>query len=605
MTHCAMVDIIEKWSQTKPNEPALFDMRPGGSWATQDWKTFWHRVRAVGRGLIAIGVEPGDRVAMIAKNRSEWLICQHGIAAAGAILCPIYATNLSHQVAHIIESCGADILILDEREQLEKLRAAQANGQAKLRTIVTMDSLRGGDDVMTLADLEASGHEDLDRVLDQRLRQVNVDSPTMLIFTSGTTGLPKGAEITNRGVRALMSNVMAIFGEAMGEGEQRVVSYLPLCHAAEQLFTNYIGLTIGAQIYFCREMAELKAHLATARPTYILGVPRVWEKFESAMRAQFAKATGLKSRMISWARGVELECMRREIEIGEPHWPTRRKIARKLVIDKILLSLGLDDLRLACSGAAPISEESIWFFASIGLLIHEGFGMTETSGLAITQPLRRIRVGTVGKPIPGVEAKVSETGELLLRGLNMVRGYFLMPEHSRDLWSDEWMRTGDMASIDSDGFVTITGRIKELIITAGGKNVGPVEIENHLLQIIGIGQAIAVGDRRPYLVAVMTLDSESLPQLLRQAGAATTLTAAEASADPKVRALVWAELEEKCNKKLARYQQIKNFALLPEPFSEAGGELTPTQKLKRSAVHERHKAIIDALYQSVDPRVTA
>ena len=590
---------IQRWAQTRPSQGALHAMNASGSWDAITWKDYWERVRRVARGLMAIGVRPGDSVSLLAKNTPEWVICQHGITAAGGIPCPIYTTNLPLQVAYIVDHSESNVLILDEAFQLDKVRQAQAEGQAKAEHIVTIKDL-GVDapDVISLTALEDKGVvETAEGDLDARLDAVTLDDVALRVYTSGTTGVPKGAELSHEGIQVVAEGVLVASEGLFEREQQRGVSYLPLCHAAEQIFTNFLGLRVGVQYYFCPELDQLRDHLVKARPTFLLGVPRVWEKFEAGLRGQLGKATGIKKRLADWALATEQKATLKEIETGAPQGGLARKLARRLVVEKTQQALGLDQVKFAISGAAPISRSTLEFFASIGVIIHEGFGMTETTGVATSQPPLRPRFGTVGKPIPGVEARISEDGELLLKGINMVRSYHKLPEKSAELYEGEWMKTGDLAEIDADGFLKITGRKKDLLITAGGKNVGPGEMEGHLLGIPGIGQAVAVGDRKPYLTALLVLEPDTLSALLSAAGVDASMTAEQAAKDPKVRAYLQSQVEEQCNAKVARYQQIKYFEVLPTPFSVEGGELTPTMKIKRNVVTKKYADVIEGLYQ--------
>ncbi len=598
-----LMGYIQHWAQTKPKQGALHRLNASGEWDAVSWRQYWERVRRVGRGLMALGLQPGDSVSLIANNIPDWVICQHGITAAAGIPCPIYTTNLPLQVAYIVDHSESKIVILDEAEQLDKIRQAQAEGRARVEHIITiMDLGVDAPDVMTLADVEAKGlKETAEADLDARLDAVKLSDVALRVYTSGTTGVPKGAELTHDGIQATTDGVMGATDSILKQRSQRSVSYLPLCHAAEQIFTNFIGLSLGCEYYFCPKLDQLKDHLVKSRPTYLLAVPRVWEKFEAALRGQLGRATGIKKSLADWALATEKKAVLKEIETGKPQGGLQRRLARRLVIDKIHTALGLDELEFAVSGAAPISKSTLEFFASIGIPIHEGFGMTETTGVATSQPAGRPRFGTVGKVIPGVEARISDEGELLLRGRNMVRGYHKLPEKTAELYDGDWMRTGDMAEIDADGFIKITGRVKDLIITAGGKNVGPGEMENHLLSIPGIGQAVAVGDRKPYITALLVLEHETLPTLLRAAGVGESLTPDQAAKNARVLAYLKAQVEEKCNAKVARYQQIKYFEVLPTPFSIEGGELTPTMKIKRNVVTKKYAAQIEDMYTQTEP----
>jgi long-chain acyl-CoA synthetase len=378
----------------------------------------------------------------------------------------------------------------------------------------------------------------------------------------------------------------------------RYVSYLPLCHVVEQMFTNFTGLRTASETYFCADLTKIKDHLLAARPHFFFGVPRVWEKFEAALSANFSTATGLKAKLATWARRVELESAKRSMDTGKVVDTFQRRLANKLVISKIKRAIGLDELSAVGSGAAPAALSTLEFFASIGILIHEGFGMTETTGMATSQPLGMPRFGSVGQALPGVEIRIADDGEILLHGPNMVSGYLNMPDESAALTTDDgWMRTGDLGALDKDGFLSITGRKKDLLITAGGKNIAPAEMENHLQGIPGVAQAIVVGNRQPYLCAILALEEEALPDLCKAAGVPVA-PLAEIASNEKVHAFLADRVESDCNSKVARYQTIKKFEVLPHMLSVVGGELTPTMKVKRNIINDKYKAIIDGMYEN-------
>jgi long-subunit acyl-CoA synthetase (AMP-forming) len=525
------------------------------------------------------------------------VICQHGINAATGIPAPLYPTLLPEQVAYIVDNAQAKVGICDDREQLDKyLRIADEN-LAPLAHIVTMDDLGVADErVLTLAQLIERGEEISDAELDARLAAVKPDDTALLIYTSGTTGLPKGAMLTHEGIRLIGDACVEVFPSLVSP-DTRYISYLPLCHAAEQGMTNFVGVMTGGSVYFCRDLKAIKDHLVDVHPHIFLAVPRVWEKFEAALHGKMAEATGVKGALAKWALETEQKAFDDEMN-GRRASVVSRAIANRLVISKIKAALGLDQLMVALSGAAPISRSTLEFFSSIGIPIHEGYGMTETTAFASVQPYGKVRFGTIGKPLPGVEAKIAEDGEILLRGVNMVKGYFRLPDRSAELYSEDgWMHTGDLGEVDANGYLSITGRKKDLIITAGGKNVAPSEMEGYIQGIPGVGQAVVVGDRQPYLAALVVLDPEALPALAAQSGATGLTDVATAAKDATVRAFIERHIESDCNARVARYQTIKKFEILPDVFSVDGGELTPTLKVRRNIVSEKYADAIARLYR--------
>jgi long-subunit acyl-CoA synthetase (AMP-forming) len=589
-----LVHKIAHWAATRPDQPAIHTKK-NGAWVTHTWKDYLRDIRRTAKGLIALGLQPGKAVAMVGKNRSEWVISQFGVMAAGGVPAPIYTTNTKDQTAYIVKQSRSMFVVCDDREQLDKLAAARGEGLFEVEKIITMDDLGDhGPGVITLDALMKLGDAAGDAELDGRMAGLGPDQLGLLIYTSGTTGFPKGAEITHRGMTFGGAAMWSLAPER-AQQQQITLSYLPLCHVAEQLVTNFVGLEVGSEVYFCDDLKKVKDLLPEVRPTVFLGVPRVWEKVEAGLRQRLAGTKGLKAKIASWARTVELEAFKRSVEINADVDSFRRRIAQKLFVSKVKGALGLDRMWLACSGAAPIATSTLEFFASLGIVIHEGFGMTETTGLATVSRLYRPVFGAVGSPLPGVDVKIAGDGEILLRGANMTKGYFEKPEETAALYTEDgWMKSGDLGKLEG-GLLTITGRKKELIKTAGGKYVAPAEVEQHLAGIPGVGQTVVIGDRRPFLVLLLALDPEGFGALADAAGTAKG-TIRELSENEQVRTFIARWIDEKCNAKLARYQTVKTFAIAPEPFSVDGGEVTPTMKLKRKVIEEKYAALLDALY---------
>ena len=600
-----MLSRIEGWAKSSGNEPAIHDRNSDGTWATSTWGEYWESVRRVGKGLIALGLRPGECVAIVGANRRDWVICQHGINAAQGVPAPLYTTLLPEQMAYIVSNAESRIVICDDETQLNKYISI-AKGESPIEHIVTMDDLGSSDPrVITLDALMAKGDSISDAQLDAQLDAVKMDDVALLIYTSGTTGLPKGAMLTHEGIDLIANAVAEVFPSLL-ETETRSVSYLPLCHAAEQGMTNFSGLMVQGEIFYCSDLTQIKDYLVEVHPTIFLAVPRVWEKFEAALRGKLAEATGIKAKLASWARKTELEAFKQEVATGRPVSSFSRNLANKLVISKIKEALGLDQLQVALSGAAPISVSTLEFFASIGLPVHEGYGMTETTAFASVQPHGRPKLGTIGRPLPGVQARIAEDGEIMLKGVNMVKGYHRLPDKTAELYDgDGWMHTGDLGAIDQDGYISITGRKKDLIITAGGKNVAPAEMEGYLQSIPGVGQAVVVGDRQPYLSALIVLDPEALPELEVASQISGLSDIQSAARNEEVKRYIEEEMQEVCNKKVARYQTIKKIKILPTVFSVDGGELTPTLKVKRNIVNEKYSAEIAAFYAEGTPATQA
>jgi long-subunit acyl-CoA synthetase (AMP-forming) len=584
-----------RWAEERGSAPAIHGKRADGTWATYTWSQYWTAAREAGKGLIALGHKPGECVAIVGANRPEWVICQMGITLARGIPAPSYATNTVEQVGHILENSEAKIAIADSAELLQRWGQAAERKGVTLEKVVSM--LDGVDDeAMTLDALRALGREQDDAELDARIAATTEDEPCLLIYTSGTTGVAKGVMLDQGGIVAMTRSILGHVDIFRRPEDFRSVSYLPLCHVAEQLLTNFMQMVTGGEVYFCPDLSQVKDYLVEVRPTFFGAVPRVWEKFQAALEAKLAAATGLKAMLAGWARRTEGAAVREELRTGRPAHSLSRRLANKLVISKVKGALGLDQLRLAGTAAAPISVGTLDFFATLGIPIHEAYGMSETSGLVTLNPYGRPRFGTVGTVLPGCEVKIAEDGEIICKGRNMTRGYLRMPEKTAELIDDAgWLHTGDLGSFDGDGYLSITGRKKDILITAGGKNVAPAEMEGYVNQLPGVAQVVVVGDRMPYLTALITLDPENLDKLSAAAG--TSGSSIEALAgDAKVTEYLQGRIERECNAKVARYQTIKRIKVLPVEFSVDGGELTPTMKVRRNVVTEKYARQIDSMY---------
>jgi long-chain acyl-CoA synthetase len=603
MAHAfTMLGKIERHAEKRPNDPALHDKKKGGGWDVTSWKEYVEATREIGKGLMSLGVDAGACVALVGANRVDWVKCQHGINAAAAIPAPLYTTLLPDQMAYIIGNAQASVAICDDDEQLDKLIAIRELDDSPLEYIVTMDDLGRDDErVMSLSALMAKASEVSDEDIDARLEAVKEEDTALLIYTSGTTGLPKGAMLTHAGIHAIGTSAIKRY-PSLDHTSMRMVSYLPLCHAAEQGMTNFTCIEVGARVYFCPDMKQIKEYLNAVRPHMFLAVPRVWEKFEAVLRGKMAEATGIKAWLAGWARGTEFAGF--EADVKGVSGPMLRGLANSLVISKIKNALGLDELKIAVSGAAPISRSTLEFFASIGVAIHEGYGMTETTAFASSQPEGKPRFGTIGQPLACTEVKIAEDGEIMLRGVNMVKGYLRLPDKTAELYDDDdgWMHTGDLGELDADNYIKITGRKKDIIITAGGKNVAPAEMEGYIQGIAGVGQAVVVGDRQPYLCALVVLDPEALPALEAASGISGLDDVAAASKNDEVKKFLLGEVEARCNDRVARYQTIKKIEVLDNVFSVDTGELTPTLKVKRNVVNDKYAGHIAAFYDKPKKR---
>ncbi len=593
-----LVHQLAAWAASQPDTPALFD-KAGDSWTPTTWAAYWQAAREVGQGLLTLGHERGECIAIIGANRSDWVICQMAIMAIGGVPAPIYVTCTDDQVGYIVSHSRARIAICDSAERLALYRTSAANGHMSVDHYVCMDAVEassGSPSLRSLDALRAIGREQDPAAFEARMAGLKSEEVGLLIYTSGTTGTPKAVMLTHHNMVSQGAALLAqtgVYGPDLADF--RVVSYLPLCHVAEQVFTNMMQLGTGGEAWFCADLSKIKDALVDVRPTLFLGVPRVWEKFQAVLEAKLGAATGFKGALARWARKTELEAFRTQQKTGVPQNGLGRSLANKLVISKIQDALGLDKLEAAATGAAPISLSTLEFFASIGIPLYEGYGMSETAGVATCPPRDGQRFGKVGKALPGVTIRIAEDDEILLKGPMMTPGYLHDPVKTAELIdSDGWIHTGDLGALDDDGYLSITGRKKDILITAGGKNVAPAQMEGLMKGIHGVGQAIVVGDARPYLAALITLDPEALGNLAERFDGAPNAEALAANA--ALKAWLQSEVETNCNAHVARYQTIKRFEIVPTVFSVETGELTPTMKIKRAAVRDKYGDLIERLY---------
>lgn len=560
-----------------------------GRWQPTTWQTYAAQVRTAARALIALGFPRGGKVAILGFNRPEWVILDHAAMMAGGAAAGIYTTCSPDEVQYIVHHSEAHLVLVEDAGQLAKVTARRAQ-LPLLRWIVVMRGAQAtGDDVLSWDDFNARGDAKLDAELDARLAGLEPAELATLIYTSGTTGPPKGVMLSHANL-AWTSQLLIDSGGGKVDGDTSL-SYLPLSHIAEQMGTIHMPATAGSTVYFAESLDKLPDNIKESRPTVFFGVPRVWEKFHAGLSARLGEVTGGKRRLVDWARRVCTEVNARR-DRGEPvPWLVQAQyaLAGRLVIGKLKAALGFDRARVLSSGAAPIAPDVLAFFASIDLPIREIYGQSEDCGPTSYNLPGRTRIGSVGPPLPGLEVKIAEDGEILVRGPNVFLGYYKEPQATAETLKDGWLCTGDLGAFDKDGFLTITGRKKEIIITAGGKNIAPKNIEAALKESLLIGEAIVIGDRRKFLSALITLDDAVAQKL------APEVPADQLAAAPAVRAAVQKQIDA-VNETLARVEQIKKFTILPRAFSIAGGELTPTMKLKRKVISQRYETEIDAMY---------
>jgi long-subunit acyl-CoA synthetase (AMP-forming) len=575
--------LCEGFQLTAALDPDRVAIRTVGDAQRITWREYADRVRKIAAGLAARGVGHGDTVALMLTNRPEYELVDTAALHLGAIPFSIYNTSSPEQVNYLFGNAGNRIVVT-ERQFIGRVAAA---GTA-VETIVCIDGPAEG--AITLDELEAGGAADFD--FEAAWRATTPEDVVTLIYTSGTTGPPKGVEITNTNVMAQVAATLEII--EVNPGDQ-IVSYLPAAHIADRVASHYIGILRGAEITCVDDPREVGAALVDVRPTMFFGVPRVWQKIKAGIEARIAaEPKTAKRKIATWAIEVGRQVAARRL--ADQRVPAtlamRHGLADRLVLAKLRHAIGMDRMQWAASGAAAIPPETIVFFNGIGVAVYEIWGMSEITGCGTSNTPGRMRLGSVGQAIAGLELRLAEDGELLCRGTLTMRGYRRDPERTAEaVDADGWLHTGDIAKIDEDGYVTIVDRKKELIITEAGKNMSPTNIENAVKAASPlVGQAFAVGDSRPYVTALIVLD----PEVAAAVAGAAAPPAALAEND-QLRAVV-REAVITGNARLSRAEQIKRFRILSSQWEPGGDELTPTMKLKRRPICDKYASEIDELY---------
>ncbi len=587
-------------------KPALLRRCRGDAVEELSSQEFFDRIRDFSLGLGALGVEPGARVAILSDSRPEWLIADLAALTAGAVTAPIYPTLPDGQVRYILADSGARVVVVADETQAAKVRAVW-DELPDLSALVIIDpagepkaaaGAASGREELSLAEATGRGHrrlmteDGLGREYKERAAAVTPDQLATIIYTSGTTGEPKGVMLTHGNVA---SNVMDGGAVVRVHAEDDALSFLPLSHAFERAVV-LLYLYHGVTVTFAESLETIARDLGTVKPTVMTGVPRVYEKFHARVHEAVAGAPAVRRRLFHWAVGVGLRQARARLAGRSVGLSARLQLglAERLVLSKIRGRLG-GRLRFVVSGSAPLSTPIAEFFFAIGIPVVEGYGLTETSPTLTVNPLERPKLGTVGPAIRNVELRIADDGEVLARGPNIMQGYYGKPAATAEVMRDGWFCTGDIGSLDDDGYLTILDRKKELIVTAGGKNIAPNPIEAELKRSALVAEAVLIGDRRPYVSALLVPDFAAL-------AAHTGTGPAGASREeiverPDVVAL-FDEVVGRVNTGLARHEQIKRSALLPAEFGIATGELTPTLKVKRRVVAQRWSDVIERLYAS-------
>lgn len=579
-----------------PNETAMRHHQLG-LWVAHTWSEYATRAARVGMALAELGVGVGDRVAIHSQNRPEWLFVDIGGQGIGAVPVGVYPTSPASEVEYLVGHSEASVLIVEDEEQLDKALEVR-HRLPLLRQIVVIESrttMQHLDDpqIMTFAELEEMG-KGIESQWLERVNELDPDGIALIVYTSGTTGPPKGAMLSHRNLVAAAHT----FNEAFeSSSRDEVLSYLPLCHIAERLSSAINALRAGYVVNFGRGGQFFAKDLRDVQPTVFLGVPRVWEKMAATVEIRMNDATRLKRSLYHFA--VRRGRAQAQDQMDGRSSPLNRFIMWVLwlvMFRSLRDKIGLRRVRVALSGAAPIAPQLLEFFWAIGVQVREGYGQTENTAVATYTPADDVRLGKVGKALPGVEIRIDSTGEILTRSACNFVGYLKNPEATAEaVDQDGWLRTGDVGELDAAGFLTITDRLKDLIITAGGKNISPSEIENQLKVSPYVREAIVIGDQRKFLVALIGIELDTVGDWATRRGLPYT-TYSDLSSKPEVVRLI-DEVVEHANRDLARVEQVKAFRLLARELDHEGGELTATQKVKRRSVATEFSDLIEEMYR--------
>lgn len=571
-----------------------------GLWHDISWNEYYRLAKYVGSALISMDLEKGDCVSIIGENSPEWVSIDLGIQGAGSVAVGVYATNAWPQVEYVVKDSESKFFFVENEEQLDKWLHFRDNVPSLQKVIVwDLEGLRHFKDpmVMTYDDLLEMGREIVEKepnLYEQRTDEINPEDLSVLVYTSGTTGPPKGSMLTHGNVTWM---ARAIVMDDPVQDHDNVMSFLPLCHIFERLFSVFVHVTYGYTVNFIESLDTVTDNMREISPTVGYAVPRVWEKYLSAVYIRMSDATWFKKLVFGTA--LKIGRARASLAMNFKPVPIYLQVLYGLayfaVFRKLKERLGFDRLRVAYSGAAPIAPDVLHFFQSIGVNLIEGYGQTETSGVTAASRLGRVKFGTVGPPLTGVEVKIAEDGEILVKSPGVFKGYYKNPEATAETIKDGWLFSGDVGEIDEDGYLKITDRKKDIIVTAGGKNITPQYIENKLKASSYINDAVVIGDKRKFISCLIMIDEDNVVKYA-QDNKIQFSTYRDLTQSPEIVKLIQGEVGQ-VNETLSRVEQVKKFTILPKKLYEEDGEVTPTMKVKRKYVNEAFGDLIEAMYK--------
>ena len=575
-----------------------------GVWRSYSWREVGTIVSEIAAGLVHLGFEPGQAASVLSNTSREWVWTDLAVLSAGGVCNGIYPTDAAAQVQYLCQDSASVVLFVEDDEQLDKfLEVRDALPAVRQVVVFDMEGLAdlGDPQVIGLDELRALGREHLRKhpgLIQQRRTMRSAQDVAILVYTSGTTGRPKGAMITHANLCAVLSGLSSSLFEGMPEGGERI-AFLPLCHIAERMIGEYIPIMRRSVTNFVENPETVFENLREVQPHVFFAVPRVWEKIYSQVMITLSEAGRLQKLAYAWAVSVGgrvADCQAKQVAPG-PWLALHHALANFIVLDNVRRMTGMSRVQMALTGAAPISPDLIRWYRSLGVPLREGWGMTETTGGGTVNPRKAPRPGSIGVPGPGLEMRIAEsTNEILLRGSNVILGYLNQPEKTAEaIDSEGWLHTGDVGRVDDDGYFYITDRMKDIIITAGGKNVTPSEWENQLKFSPYVTDAVVIGDKRAFLTAIIMIDQENVERFAQERDIPFSNYASLTRA-PEIVELIQSEVD-RVNKQFARVEQVKKFFLLDRQLTAEDEELTPTMKLKRKLVQTKYAEQIEAMYR--------
>jgi len=584
------IDRLRARALRYPHDPAYFSYLDG-QWVATEWREYHKKIRLFGRALLSLELQSADKVAILGFNKLEWLIACLGTQYAGGISVGIYTSSSAEEVSYVVDHCDAKILVVENLKRYETQVKPYLNKLINIKHIILMsDEISSEENIINFKNFLSRAPERADSELNERQNNIKPHDIATMIYTSGTTGNPKSVMLSHESIAWTVRTILQAWE---CNSSDRALSYLPLAHVAEQMITVYAPIDCGMQSYFATSMADFAKNLTQVEPTVLFGVPRVYEKIYEGIKAKLLEQSWIAQKLFSYFSAVSRRFYQAHHQGKHPGLliSMQHAVGRQKIFKAIKNKIGLGKARICACGAAPISVDILNFFGGLDIPIYEVFGQSENCGPTTINLPGATKIGTVGMPLQGAQIRIAEDGEILIKGPHIFAGYYKDPKATQEVLKDGWLYSGDIGSLDKNNFLSITDRKKDLLITAGGKNISPQNLESMLKHLPYVQSAVVVGDSKKYLCALLAPDIEALEKKAKIMG----LSSKQILQDDSVLKEIKAELVL-INNKLAPVEQIKKIALLAQEFSIESGEFTPTLKVKRKFVNQKYQAQIDTMY---------